>query len=86
MPDTKLLQIILDGQTSIREDVANVRKDIKQIKVELDNKIDTAENRLTQRLNKIGSQLAYLEDDAPTREEHDKLEKRVAKLEQSLCS
>jgi tetrahydromethanopterin S-methyltransferase subunit G len=32
------------------------------------------------RLDKIGKSVTYLEDDAPTREEYDKLEKRVTKV------
>ncbi len=69
MSDTSLLQTILDGQTNIREDIANVREDVKK----LDQKIDKVENRLNERLDKIGLQLAYLEDDTPTREEFDAL-------------
>lgn len=37
-------------------------------------------------IDKNGRQLAYLEDDAPTREEFDILEKRVGKLEQKPTS
>jgi len=36
------------------------------------------------RLDKLGLQLAELEDDAPTREEHDKLEDRVKDLERQV--
>ena len=79
MPDTKLLQAILSGQTRIRED-------IKRVEDKFDKKIDIIEKKLTKRLDKIGGQLAYLEDDAPTREEHNQLEERVTKLEQNLCA
>ena len=44
------------------------------------------EKNLTSRIDKLGRQLAYLEDDAPTREEHDNLEKRVVKVEQKPVS
>ena len=50
-----MLQAIINGQTSL--------------KGELSRKIDKVEKRLTERLDKIGGQLAYLEDDTPTREE-----------------
>ena len=71
MSDTKVLQAILDGQVSIR-------KDIKRVEKNLGKKIEVN----TKRLDTIGSQVAYLEDDAPTREEHDELEERVTVLEQ----
>lgn len=70
MSDTKILQSILDGQVSIR-------KDIKEVKVELKK----TETRLTTRIDKLGLQIANLEDDSPTIEEFDKLDKRVSKLE-----
>ena len=73
MSDTKILQAILDGQVKIREDIQS-----------LDKKIEGVETRLTQRIDNLGESLAYLEDDAPTREEHDNLEKRVEKIEKSL--
>ena len=82
MTDTKLLQAILDGQASIREEIVGVKvslqKDIKGVRGEV------KEN--TKRLNTIGKQLAYLEDDAPTIEEFEKLKKRVGKLEKSIVS
>lgn len=36
------------------------------------------------RLDNLGKQLAYLDDDAPTRDEHDRLVKRVEKVEKVL--
>lgn len=44
-------------------------------------KIDKVEKNLTGRIDKLGKSLAYLEDDAPTREEFDNLEDRVDKVE-----
>ncbi|OGM05688.1 hypothetical protein A2125_00185 [Candidatus Woesebacteria bacterium GWB1_43_5] len=77
MSDTKMLQAILNGQSAIREHVSqqilNVRKDIKKVEKKVD------EN--TKRIDKLGSQLAYLEDDAPTGEEFRALSKRVEKVE-----
>lgn len=84
--NTKMLQAILSGQKALEERLAN-RIDKVEGKLEgkinsLDEKLDKVEKRLTNRIDRIGRQLAYLEDDTPTREEHDKLEKRVEKLEQ----
>ncbi len=68
--DTKILQSILDGQVLIRKDIKEVKEEAKK-----------TEERLTGRIDKLGMQLANLEDDAPTVEEFDDLEKRVTKLE-----
>jgi hypothetical protein len=67
---TKMLQILIDGQKSIGDDIKK-----------LDKKIDGVEERLTRRIDKIGLGVARLEDDPPTIKEFDKLEKRVTKLE-----
>lgn len=61
MSDTKILQAILGGQVGIRNSVSEVRNDLNK----LDKKIDRAEENLTSRLDKIGLQLARLEDDTP---------------------
>ncbi|OGE19325.1 hypothetical protein A3J19_03730 [Candidatus Daviesbacteria bacterium RIFCSPLOWO2_02_FULL_41_8] len=84
---TKMLQAILSGQTALKQELIG-RIDKVDLKVDgldgkvdkLDKKIDKVEKRLTERLDKIGMQLAYLEDDTPTREEFDQLEQRVNTL------
>ncbi|MCX6705699.1 MAG: hypothetical protein NTV24_01160 [Candidatus Woesebacteria bacterium] len=68
--DTKILQSILDGQVLIRKDIKEVKEEAKK-----------TEERLTGRIDKLGTQLSKLEDDAPTIDEFDNLEKRVTKLE-----
>lgn len=68
--DNKILQSILDSQILIRKDIKEVKEEAKK-----------TEERLTGRINKLGMQLASLEDDAPTIDEFDGLEKRVTKLE-----
>jgi len=52
----------------------------------LDKKIDKVEKNITERIDKLGLQLARLEDDAPTREDFDGLEERVGQLEHKLAS
>ncbi|TSC64601.1 MAG: Uncharacterized protein G01um101493_81 [Microgenomates group bacterium Gr01-1014_93] len=93
MNDTqKMLQAILNGQGAIKQELISKidkveeklggRIDGLEGKIDgLDGKIDGVEKRLTGRLDKIGRQFAYLEDDAPTREEFDSLEERVDKIE-----
>ena len=73
MSDNKMLQAIIDS-------IGALRKDIKNVKDELSN----VEKRLTKRIDRLGSDLAYLEDDAPTVEEFNNLDKRVGKLEQQV--
>ena len=53
--DTKMLQLLVDGQ-------GQIRKDIKQ----LEKKVDGGFQKVTVRIDKLGVQLANLEDDAPT--------------------
>jgi len=70
MSDNKILQALLDGQTSIREDIKEVKEEVK---------------KNSERIDKLGLQIANLEDDAPTIEEFDGLEKRVNKLEKEVA-
>lgn len=66
-----MLQIILEKITKIEIELALFKKETGQ-----------GLQKVHERLDKQGKQLAYLEDDAPTREEHDVLKKRVKRLEQ----
>lgn len=77
----KMLRAIINGQSAFRQEVLGKIGKLDQKIDKLDVKIDNVEKNLTKRIDKIGKQLAYLEDDAPTREEFDKLEKRVDKIE-----
>ena len=79
MSDTKMLQAILDRIVVMNNEI-NSKLD------KLDKKVDGVEQRLTERIDRLGSQLAYLEDDAPTNKEFNKLERRVSKIEKQLSS
>ena len=70
MSDTKMLQTILDKVSSVDNSVST-----------LDKKVDEGFQRVNERLDKIGLAVAHLEDDTPTIEEFDNLEKRVGRLE-----
>lgn len=84
MSDTKILQTILDK-------VSVVDKKVDKI----DQKIDGVEERLTKRIDKqsltllthrkIGLQVARLEDDTPTTEDFEKLERKVTKLQKQVA-
>ncbi|MDD2823538.1 MAG: hypothetical protein PHQ59_05695 [Candidatus Daviesbacteria bacterium] len=89
MDDTqKMLQIIINGQSSLKQELstkidkldAKFEGKIDKLGTELNAKID----KLDKRLDKIGKQVAFLEDDAPTREEFDGLTKRVDKIEKKV--
>lgn len=80
-----MLKAIINGQHAMKRELLD-RIDSVEDKLgsridKLEGKIESVEKNLSNRIDKIGKQLAYLEEDAPTREEFDKLEKRVGKLE-----
>ncbi|MBU1032180.1 hypothetical protein KKE03_04660 [Patescibacteria group bacterium] len=78
MNDTqKMLQAIINGQSTIKQELSGKIDKVDQKVDKLTEKLDKVEKNLTGRIDKLGKQLAYLEDDTPTREEFDKLEKRV---------
>ncbi len=91
MDDTKkMLRMIINGQSALKDEL--LRKiDKLEDKLEgkingVDRKLDRVEKNLTKRIDRLGSQLAYLEDDTSTKEEFDALEKRVGKVEVKVAS
>ncbi len=81
----KMLQAILKGQEALKQELTVQMNKLEQ---KLGERIDKVEIRLKgveeglkaaiTRIDKIGKQLAYLEDDTPTREEFEKLEQKVS--------
>ena len=76
-----MLHAIANAQSTNKQEL------LTQIK-KLENKVDTnttqikkLDTKLTQRIDGIGKNLAFLEDDAPTRKEHKDHDKRLKKLE-----
>lgn len=87
MNDTqKMLQAIINGQSAIKQELSGKIDKIDKKVDDLDVKLDKVEKNLTSRIDKLGKQLAYLEDDAPTREEFNNLEKKVDNIEQKPTS
>ncbi len=87
MDDVKqMFRRLINGQSLLKSELlVEIRKVDKKVD-NLDKKIDGVEERLTKRIDKIGLQVANLEDDAPTVEEFDKLVKKVTRIDQKVAS
>ena len=91
MDDTKkMLRVIINGQSVMKSEllgeINKLRKETNKGFEEVDKKMTTLEKNLTNRIDRLGKSIAYLEDDTPTREEYDSLEKRVSKVEHKIAS
>ena len=88
MDDTKkMLQAIINGQSAMKSELLG---EIRKLDKKFDLRIDllakeTKEGfeKLTERVDKIGLQVARWEDDTPTRAEFDDVNSRLKKLEQN---
>lgn len=87
MDDTKkMLRTIINNQSVMKGEL------IQKIEIQgkkTDTSIDELSKKIdltNKRIDKLGKSLAYLEDDAPTREEFDDLENRVDGLEEKFAS
>jgi len=70
-----MLQMVLNKISSVDKSVESIGK-----------KMEKGFKEVNKRLDLIGSDVAHLQDDTPTVEEHDGLEKRVGKLEKHIAS
>lgn len=73
----KMLRMLINGQSKIHENIESVRSDLKKTEERLTEKIEEVKTSLTNRIDKIGLQVAKLEDDTPTVEEFDELKGKV---------
>lgn len=84
----KMLRAIINGQSSMKQEllkeVKRVDKKLDEVNGGLSVKIDNVEKRLTGRLDMLGKQLSELDDDAPTGEEFEDLERRVTVVEHKV--
>lgn len=87
----KMLRAIANRQSSFSQEIVisnnQVLKELKKVEINLEKKIDKNHQTITKvnhRINYIGKSLAYLEDDAPTRKEHEHHEKRLKKIENKV--
>ncbi|OGM25459.1 hypothetical protein A2715_05420 [Candidatus Woesebacteria bacterium RIFCSPHIGHO2_01_FULL_39_32] len=81
----KMFRTIVNGQSAMKQELLT---EIKKVHEKLTGRIDSLSSemkngfkKVNRRLDTIGKNVAYLEDDAPTIEEFNKLEKRVSRLE-----
>ena len=79
-----MLQILIEGQAALRKEISGVRGEMKNGQNLLREVMKVGFDKVNERLGKIGKSVAFLEDDTPTRGEHDKLEKRITKVEKKL--
>ena len=92
MDDTKkMFQTIINGQSALKQELLSEIRKVDGKLGGLENKVDNLQSemkqefkKLTERVDKIGLQVAHLEDDAPTVDEFDDLVKRVKKLESQI--
>lgn len=89
----KMFQMLVNGQSTMKGDLLTR---IDKLDKKLSDRIDGVENSLSKkmdkgfkevndRIDKLGKSLAYLEDDAPTRDEFNNLEAKVVKIEQIMA-
>lgn len=82
----RMLRAIINGQSAMKSEllgeIHKVDKKVDDIKTEMNNGF----KKVSDRIDKIGLQVAELDEDAPTSEEFDKLEKRVTKVEAKVAS
>jgi hypothetical protein len=95
MDDPKeMLRAIINGQSAMKSELlGEIQKVEKKLSTEIGNlktdlgslRRETKEGfeKLTRRIDKIGLQVARLEDDTPTRDEFDNVDSRLKKLEQN---
>jgi chromosome segregation ATPase len=71
----KMLRTIINGQSAMKSELLGR---ISKLQTDMDKKFEA--------VDKLGLQIANLEEDAPTIEEFDKLEARVKKVEVKVAS
>ena len=82
MDDVKtMFKTLVNGQSAMKSELlTEIRKVDKKVDLVRED-LQKVEANLTKRIDKIGLQVANLEDDTPTIDEFDKLETRVKVIE-----
>ncbi len=86
----KMFQTLVNGQSSLKQEIL---KELKKVNTRIDavdsglrTDMKKGFTKIVKRLDVIGKTVAFLEEDTPTRDEYDELEKRVDKIETKLQS
>ncbi len=77
---------IINGQSAMKSELLGKIHNLDKKTDDLRQEMRDGFKEVNKRIDKIGLQIARLEDDTPTIEEFDKLEKRVTKVEQKVAS
>jgi hypothetical protein len=91
MDEKKILKAIADVSTNLRTEIIKVRTEVIRNREEMitrdeerKEQINGVEKRLTKRIDTIGKSVAYLEEDTPTRQEFEELQKEVETIKEML--
>jgi len=82
----KMLRAVINGQSSMKQELLGKINGVDKKVDKLAGEVKEGFKKVNKRIDKLGAQLAYLDDDAPTREEHEELEERVTKVEHRIAS
>jgi tetrahydromethanopterin S-methyltransferase subunit G len=82
----KMLRAIINGQSKLREEMLTRFNNIDKRFKGLEQRMEEGFKNVNKRIDRLGKQLAYLDDDAPTGEEFKELNDRVTKIEQKIAS
>lgn len=80
-----MLRAIINGQSSMKGELL---KEIHELDKKVDagfKSVDLRFDKMDKRIDKLGLQIANFEDDAPTVEEFDELEKKVVKIQNKMA-
>ena len=77
----KMFRTIVNGQSAMKQELLSKIDGVDKKVGDPEQKVDKGFRDVNKRLDTIGKSVAYLEDDAPSIKEFDKLEARVTKLE-----
>ncbi len=91
MDEKKIIKAIADVSTNLRTEIIKVGTEVIKNREEMikrdeqrKEQMNGVERKLTKRLDMIGKSVAFLEDDTPTREEFEKLQKEVETIKSIL--
>lgn len=78
----KMLRAIINGQSAMKQELLG---EIGRVDEKLTLKMGDVEKNLTARIDMIGKQMAFLDDDAPSGEEFEELKRRVTVVEHKVA-